>query len=93
MFTVPLEVSWSEQFTISNENVWRLLLQLHIGAALPQMRHEHVSARYLQRIVVKQLLHRKCMEKLTTFIAPQHWLQLKRFLFHCLWHLTGFMMI
>ena len=24
--TVPLEVSWSEQFTISDENVWRLLL-------------------------------------------------------------------
>ena len=33
------------------------------------------------------------MGKLTISIAPQHWLQLECFLFHHLWHLTGFMMI
>ena len=42
IFTVPLKLSWSEQLIVSDENVWRLL---HIGAALPQMRHKHVSAR------------------------------------------------
>ena len=41
-FDVPLEVSWSGQFTISDENVWCLLL--HTGVALPQMCHKHVSA-------------------------------------------------
>ena len=33
------------------------------------------------------------MGKLTISIAPRHWLQLKRFLFHRLRHLMGFMMI
>ena len=76
--------------TISDENVWCLL---HIDVALPQVHHEDVLARYLQRTVVKQLLRKKCMGKLTISIAPQHWLQLKQFLFHCLRHLIGFMMI
>ena len=46
MFTVPLKVSWSKQFTIGNENVWRLLLLLYVitHSALPQMCHKHVSA-------------------------------------------------
>ena len=44
-FTVPLEISSSEQFTISNKNVWSLLLLMtHWRDFTPQLRHEHVSA-------------------------------------------------
>ena len=42
MFTVPLEVSSSEQFTISDENV--LLLTTH-WRDFTTKRHKHVSAR------------------------------------------------
>ena len=30
------------------------------------------------------------MGKFTSYITPQHWLQLKCFLFNHLWHLMGF---
>lgn len=39
IFTVPLETSWSEQFTISNKNVGHLLL---LGMGSLQLCHKHV---------------------------------------------------
>ena len=41
-FTVPLEVYWSEQFTISNDIIKALIIT---GATLPPIRHKHVSVR------------------------------------------------
>ena len=38
----PLEVSWSEQFTISNDIIKALIIT---GATLPPIRHKHVSGR------------------------------------------------
>ena len=43
----------------------------------------------LQRIMVKWLLHRKCIEKFTSPITLKHWLQLKSFFFHHLRYLTA----
>ena len=37
---VPLEVSWSEQFTISNDIIKALIIN---GVTLPPIRHKHVS--------------------------------------------------
>ena len=39
---LPLEVSWSEQFTISNDIIKALIIT---GATLPPICHKHVSGR------------------------------------------------
>ena len=41
-FTVPLEVYWSKQFTISNDINKALVIT---GATLPPIYHKHVSVR------------------------------------------------
>ena len=40
-FTIPLEVFWSEQFTISNEIIKALIIT---GKTLPPIHHKHVSS-------------------------------------------------